>query len=212
MEKFMLGKKIGMTQIFDDNGKVVPVTVIQAGPCTVMQKKTVEDHGYEALQVGYEDVDSKKLNKPERGYFTKCNVNTKKVLKEFRVNNTSQYQLGQELRVEEMFSKGDKVDVSGTSKGKGFQGVMKRHGYSRGPETHGSHYHRGPGSMGGCSFPGRVFKGKKLPGHMGNEKVSVLNLVIVDVDSENKLLLLKGAVPGPKGSLISVRNAVKASK
>jgi large subunit ribosomal protein L3 len=212
MEKFILGKKIGMTQIFDEAGKVIPVTVIQAGPCTVIQKKTVEDHGYEALQVGYEDIDAKKLNKPEKGYFDRVKLSTKKFLREFRVDDIAKYQVGQEVKVEDMFAKGDKIDVAGTSKGKGFQGVIKRHGFSRGPETHGSNYHRRPGSMGGCSYPGRVFKGKKLPGHMGMEKVSVLNLQVVGVDGENKLLLVKGAVPGTKGALLTIKNSVKVGK
>lgn len=212
MEKFMLGKKIGMTQIFDEAGKVTPVTVVQAGPCTVVQKKTVDDHGYEAIQVGFEDVESKKLNKPDKGYFDKVKLSPKKILKEFRVADISKYELGQEIKLEEMFEKGDKIDVSGISKGKGFQGSIKRHNQSRGRETHGSHFHRAPGSMGACSYPGKVFKGKKLPGHMGHEKVSVQNLNVVGVDPENRLLLVKGALPGPKGTLLTIKNTVKVGK
>lgn len=212
MKKFMLGKKIGMTQIFDEAGKVTPVTVVQAGPCTVVQKKTVDDHGYEAIQVGFEDVESKRLNKPEKGYFDKVKLSPKKILREFRVTDTSKYELGQEIKLEEMFEKGDKIDVSGVSKGKGFQGSIKRHNQSRGRETHGSHFHRAPGSMGACSYPGKVFKGKKLPGHMGAEKVSVQNLNVVGVDPENRLLLVKGALPGPKGTLLTIKDTVKVGK
>lgn len=212
MEKFMLGKKIGMTQIFDEAGKVIPVTVVQAGPCTVVQKKTVDDHGYEAIQVGFEDVESKKLNKPEKGYFDKVKLSPKKILREFRVGDISKYELGQEIKIEEMFEKGDKIDVSGVSKGKGFQGSIKRHNQSTGRKTHGSHFHRAPGSMGACSYPGKVFKGKKLPGHMGYEKVSVQNLNVVGVDPENRLLLVKGALPGAKGTLLTIKNTVKVGK
>ncbi len=212
MKKFMLGKKIGMTQIFDEAGKVTPVTVVQAGPCTVVQKKTVDDHGYEAIQVGFEDVESKRLNKPEKGYFDKVKLSPKKILREFRVTDTSKYELGQEIKLEEMFEKGDKIDVSGVSKGKGFQGSIKRHNQSRGRKTHGSHFHRSPGSMGACSYPGKVFKGKKLPGHMGAEKVSVQNLNVVGVDLENRLLLVKGALPGPKGTLLTIKDTVKEGK
>lgn len=209
MKNFMLGKKIGMTQIFDENGKVIPVTVVQAGPCTVLQKKTMENHGYESVQVGFEDVENKKINKPTKGFFDKVKLSPKKIVREFRCEDISRFELGQELKVEDMFEKGDKIDVSGFSKGKGFQGNIKRHGQSGGGETHGSTYHRRVGSMGGCSFPGRVFKGKKLPGHMGMEKVSVQNLQVVGVDPENKLILIKGAVPGTKGTVLTIRNTVK---
>lgn len=205
-----MGKKIGMTQIFDENGLAVPVTVIQAGPCTVVQSKTVESDGYNAVKLGYEDVEEKKLNKPEKGVFSKANIPFKKYLKEFRVDDASEYEVGKEITVADMFADGDKVDVSGTSKGKGFQGVIKRYGFSRGNETHGSMYHRRVGSMGATSSPGRVFKGKKLPGHMGSEKVTVQNLDIVKVDTERNLLLIKGSVPGPKGGLLTIKNSVKA--
>lgn len=212
MEKFMIGKKIGMTQIFNEAGEIVPVTVIQAGPLTVTQKKTVENHGYQSVQVGYKDVDSKRLNKPENGFFEKIKVSAKKHLKEFRVPDAEKYEVGQEIKVEDMFQAGDSVDVFATSKGKGFQGSIKRHGQSTGRETHGSMYHRRVGAMGACAYPGRVFKGKKLPGHMGSENVNVQNLNVVSVDSENGLLIVKGAVPGPKGGMITIKDSVKKSK
>jgi len=212
MSKFILGKKIGMTQVFDENGIVIPVTVIQAGPCAVVQKKTVENDGYTAIKLGFEDVPEKKLNKPEKGLFSKINVTPKKYLREFRTEDIDKFEVGQQINVADMFSSGDRIDVSGISKGKGFQGVMKRFGSSRGPETHGSKYHRRVGTMGAGTSPGRVFKGKKLPGHMGLEKVTVQNLDVVKVDSERNLMLVKGAVPGPKGGLVIVRDTVKAGK
>ena len=212
MSKFILGKKIGMTQVFDENGIVIPVTVIHAGPCAVVQKKTVENDGYTAIKLGFENVPEKKLNKPEKGLFSKINVTPKKYLREFRTEDIDKFEVGQQINVADMFSSGDRIDVSGISKGKGFQGVMKRFGSSRGPETHGSKYHRRVGTMGAGTSPGRVFKGKKLPGHMGLEKVTVQNLDVVKVDSERNLMLVKGAVPGPKGGLVIVRDTVKAGK
>jgi large subunit ribosomal protein L3 len=212
MNKFILGKKIGMTQIFDENGIVIPVTVIQAGPCAVVQKKTIENDGYTALKLGFEDIPERKLNKPEKGMYAKVKVAAKRHLKEFRTDDISKYEVGQEVKVTDMFADGDKVDVSGISKGKGFQGVIRRFGTSRGPETHGSMYHRRVGSMGAGTSPGRVFKGKHEPGHMGLDKVTVQNLSVVRVDGERNLLLVKGAVPGPKGALVTVREAVKSGK
>lgn len=209
--KGILGKKIGMTQVFTENGNVVPVTVIEAGPMNVLQIKTADVDGYNAIQLGYEDIKEKKVNKPKKGHFNKAQVSFKKHLTEFRVEDVSGYEVGQELKAD-LFEAGDKVDVSGVSKGKGFQGVIKRHGQSRGPETHGSKYHRRPGSMGGSSDPSKVFKGKKLPGHMGHKNVTVQNLEIVSVDVDKNLLLVKGAIPGPKGGLLTIKESVKASK
>lgn len=212
MQKFILGKKIGMTQVFTEDGLVIPVTVIEAGPCSIVQKKTVENDGYNALKIGFQDIKDKKLNKPDRGLFSKIKADAKKYLREFKVDDIEKYEVGSEIKVSEMFQDGDKIDVSGISKGKGFQGVIKRHGQSIGPKTHGSRYFRRPGSMGAGTSPGRVFKGKKLPGHMGVDKVTIQNLRIEKVDSERNLLLVKGAVPGPKGTLLTVRSAVKCAK
>lgn len=212
MSKFIIGKKIGMTQIFNEAGLAIPVTVIQAGPCAVVQKKTDENDGYNALKLGYEEISDKKLNKPDKGAFTKVKVSARRYLKEFRTNEIDNYEVGQEIKVADMFSDGDKVDVSGISKGKGFQGVIKRYGQHRGPMSHGSKYHRRVGSMGSGTNPGRVFKGKKEPGHMGVDKVTVQNLEVFRVDSERNLLLIKGAVPGPKGGLIVVKGTVKTVK
>ena len=211
MNKGLIGRKIGMTQIFDESGKVIPVTVIEAGPCVVAQVKTVETDGYQAVQLGFGDIKEKKLTKPAKGHFTKVNVTPKKHLREFRLNSVEGLTVGQELKAD-IFTAGDKIDIQGTSKGKGFQGVIKRHGQSRGPMGHGSMYHRRPGSMGPTSTPGRVFKGKKLPGHMGVEKVTVQNLEVVKVDLDKNAILIKGSVPGNKGSILKIRNAVKASK
>lgn len=210
MNKFILGKKIGMTQIFNDIGLSIPVTVIQAGPCAVVQKKTVENDGYTALKLGFEEIPEKKLNKPDKGLFAKIKVSSRKYLKEFRTDDVAKYEVGQEVKVADMFNNGDKIDVSGISKGKGFQGTIKRYGQSGGPETHGSMYHRRVGSMGSNTSPARVFKGKRLPGHMGVDKITVQNLVVVKVDSERNLLLVKGAVPGPKGALLVVKGTVKS--
>lgn len=209
MKKAILGTKIGMTQIFDTDGKVIPVTVVAAGPCVVVQKKTVDNDGYEAVQVGFGEVKEKALNKPMKGHFAKADVANKKYLKEFRLDDCSALNVGDEIKAD-AFEAGEKIDVTGISKGKGFAGPMKRWGLHRGPMAHGSGYHRGSGSMGACSNPGRVMKGKKLPGHMGVVKVTVQNLEVVKVDAENNLILLKGAVPGAKGGLVTIRNSVKA--
>ena len=209
MKKAILGTKVGMTQIFGENGELIPVTVVLAGPCTVVQKKTTETDGYEAVQVGFGEVKEKKLNKPQKGHFAKADVANKKYLREFRLDDCSALNVGDEIKAD-IFEAGEKIDVTGISKGKGFAGPMKRWGLHRGPMTHGSGYHRGSGSMGACSNPGRVMKGKKLPGHMGVVRVTVQNLEIVKVDTENNLILLKGAVPGNKGGLVTIRNSVKA--
>ena len=214
--KGILGKKLGMTQIFTEEGIVVPVTVVEAGPNVVTQVKTVEKDGYNAIQVGFEDAKEKSLNKPQKGHLAAANV-LKKHLKEFRVDAVEEFTVGQEIKAD-LFAAGEKIDVTGTSKGKGFQGPIKRHGQSRGPESHGSRYHRRPGSMGACSFPGRVFKNKKLAGHMGSVKVTVQNmchiqnLEVVRVDADKNLILVKGAIPGPKGSMVTIKEAVKSSK
>ena len=209
MKKAILGTKVGMTQIFGENGELIPVTVVLAGPCTVVQKKTTETDGYEAVQVGFGDVKEKKLNKPQKGHFAKADVANKKYLREFRLDDCSALNVGDEIKAD-IFEAGEKIDVTGISKGKGFAGPMKRWGLHRGPMSHGSGYHRGSGSMGACSDPGRVMKGKKLPGHMGVVRVTVQNLEIVKVDAEQNLILLKGAVPGSKGGLVTIRNSVKA--
>ena len=208
--KGILGKKLGMTQIFTEEGIVVPVTVVEAGPNVVTQVKTVEKDGYNAIQVGFEDAKEKSLNKPQKGHLAAANV-LKKHLKEFRVDAVEEFTVGQEIKAD-LFAAGEKIDVTGTSKGKGFQGPIKRHGQSRGPESHGSRYHRRPGSMGACSFPGRVFKNKKLAGHMGSVKVTVQNLEVVRVDADKNLILVKGAIPAPKGSMVTIKEAVKSSK
>ena len=208
MEKAILGTKIGMTQIFAEDGVVVPVTVIVAGPCVVTQKKTVETDGYEAVQVGYGDVKEKALNKPQKGHFAKANTANKKYVREFRLADCSALNVGDEIKAD-VFAAGEKIDVSGISKGKGFAGPMK-HGLHRGPMTHGSKSKRVSGSMGMCSNPGRGLKGKVLPGHMGVQKVTIQNLEVVKVDAEQNLILVKGAVPGAKGGLVTIRNSVKA--
>jgi len=208
--KGILGKKLGMTQIFAEDGIVIPVTVVEAGPIVVTQIKTVEKDGYNAVQIGFGEAKEKSLNKPQKGHLAAANV-LKKHLKEFRVDSVEGYTVGQEIKAD-LFTAGEKIDVSGTSKGKGFQGPIKRHGQSRGPESHGSRYHRRPGSMGACSFPGRVFKNKKLAGHMGSVKVTVQNLEVVKVDADKNLILVKGAIPGPKGSVVTIKEAVKSSK
>ena len=210
MKKAILGKKIGMTQVFTEDGQLIPVSVIQAGPCQVVQKKTEEVDGYTAVQVGYEDKKERRANKPEKGHFQKAHVPVKKYLKEFKLDNAAELNVGDELTVEQ-FADGDVLDVTGTSKGHGFAGTIKRWGTHRGPMTHGSHYHRGPGSLGACSDPSRVFKGKKMPGHYGVVKVTIQNLDLVKIDKERNLLLVKGSIPGPKGGLVVVRNAVKAN-
>lgn len=212
MAKYILGKKIGMTQVFTEEGLALPVTVIEAGPCKVVQKKTIENDGYTALKLSFEDVSEKKLNKPDKGQFAKVKLAPARYLREFRTEDIDGFEVGQSITVADMFQAGDKIDVSGISKGKGFQGTIKRYGQSGGPETHGSMYHRRVGSMGSNTTPARVFKGKKLPGHMGSVKITVQNLNIVRVDNERNLILVKGAVPGPKGNLVIVKNAVKGSK
>ena len=209
MKKTIIGKKIGMTQIFDESGKVIPVTVIEAGPCVIAQVKTVESDGYNAIQLGFGDVKESKVNKPEKGHFAKASLTAKKHLREFRVDEVESYKVGDEIKAD-TFVKGDKIDVQGTSKGKGFQGVIKRHGQSRGPMGHGSMYHRRPGSMGPTSTPGRVFKGKKLPGHMGVQTITIQNLDVVAVDMDKNVILVKGSVPGVKGAILKIKTSVKA--
>ena len=208
--KAIIGKKVGMTQIFDENGFVIPVTVIEAGPCTVAQVKSVDTDGYNAVQLGFGDVKDKHINKPEKGHFAKSKLAAKKHLREFRVDSAD-VKVGDEVKAD-VFVAGDKVDVQGTTKGKGFQGVIKRHGQHRGPMGHGSMYHRRPGSMGATSTPGRVFKGKKLPGHMGVQTVTIQNLDVVRVDMDKNVLLVKGSVPGPKGAILKIKATVKSAK
>ncbi len=209
MEKAIIGKKVGMTQIFDEAGHVIPVTVIEAGPCTVVQKKTAEKDGYEAVQLGYEDVAEKKLTKPELGHLKKAGVSAKKVLKEFQLKNAADLNVGDEVKVD-TFAEGDHVDVTGISKGKGYAGVVKRHGAHRLKESHGSGpVHRHAGSMGSGTDPSRIFKGKIGAGHMGDEQVTVMNLDVVKVDSELGIIAVRGAIPGPKGGLVFLRNTVK---
>ena len=205
--KGILGKKLGMTQIFTEEGIVVPVTVVEAGPNVVTQVKTVEKDGYNAIQVGFEDAKEKSLNKPQKGHLAAANV-LKKHLKEFRVDAVEEFTVGQEIKAD-LFAAGEKIDVTGTSKGKGFQGAIKRHGQHRGPMKHGSKFHRHQGSNGACSSPSRVFKGKGMPGHMGCVKVTVQNLEVVRVDVEKNLLLIKGSVPGPKKGLVTIKETVK---
>lgn len=227
MKKAILGTKVGMTQIFNEDGVLVPVTVIQAGPCVVTQVKTVENDGYEAVQVGFvdkkekivsKDANGKKeirnrhgINKAEKGHFDKAGVSGKRYVREFKFENAQDYKLADEIKAD-IFAAGDKIDATAITKGKGFQGAIKRLGQHRGPMTHGSKFHRHQGSNGACSSPSRVFKGKGMPGHMGHVKATVQNLEIVRVDAENNLLLIKGAVPGPKKSLITIRESVKAAK
>ena len=209
--KALIGRKIGMTQIFDDEGHVIPVTAIEVGPCVITQIKTVEQDGYTAVQLGFGDVKENKLTKPVKGKFDKANVTPKKHLKEFRVDSVEGMNVGDELKAD-TFAAGDKVDVQGTSKGKGFQGVIKRWGQHRGPMGHGSMYHRRPGSMGPTSTPGRVFPGKHLPGHMGDVTVTVQNLEVVKVDLDKNVILVKGSVPGAKGAILRVKSSVKTKK
>lgn len=209
--KAILGEKIGMTQIFTDEGIVVPVTVVKAGPCVIVQKKTTETDGYDAVQVGFGNVREKSVNKPKAGHFAKADVKPTRWLREFRGDESAQAEdLGAVIKAD-VFEAGDKVDVSGISKGKGFQGVIARWGQHRGPMSHGSRYHRRPGSMGACASPGKVFKGKRLPGHGGVQRVTVQNLEIVKVDPAKDLLLIKGAIPGSKGGLVTIKTTVKSS-
>lgn len=210
MKKAIIGRKIGMTQIFDEQGKVVPVTVVEAGPCVVVQKKTNENDGYEAVQLGFGDVSPKHVNKPEAGHFKKNDLALKKTLKEFRLDDISAFNTGDVIKAD-VFAEGDVIDVAGVSKGKGFAGTIKRHNQHRLKETHGSGpVARQAGSMGACSSPSRIFKGKGMPGHLGCENVTVQNLVVVKVDAENNLIAVKGAVPGPKGGVVTICDAVKA--
>jgi large subunit ribosomal protein L3 len=211
MKKAILATKVGMTQIFNENGVLTPVTVLQAGPCVVTQVKTVENDGYSAVVVGYVDKKEKLVNKPMKGQFDKNEISYKRFLREFRFENAEEYSVKDEIKVD-IFAEGDKIDATAISKGKGFQGAIKRHGQSRGPMAHGSKYHRHAGSNGSATTPGRVFKGKKMPGHMGHVKVTVQNLEVVRVDAENNLILVKGAVPGPKKSLVTLKETVKANK
>ena len=210
MQKGIIGKKIGMTQIFDEAGKVIPVTVIEAGPCVVVQKKTVENDGYAALQLGYGDVKVQRVNKPMKGHFDKADVACKKTLKEFRLDDCDALNVGDIVKAD-TFAVGDAIDVIGTSKGKGFQGAIKRHNQHRLKETHGTGpVHRQAGSMGACSSPSRIYKGKGMAGHMGAEQVTVQNLEVVKIDAENNLIAIKGAVPGPKGGIVYIVDSVKA--
>ncbi len=209
--KAIIGKKLGMTQIFDENGYVIPVTVIEAGPCVVAQVKSKETDGYNAIQLGFGEVKDKHINKPEKGHFAKSKLTAKKHLREFRTNSTEDVKVGDEVKAD-VFTAGEKVDIQGITKGKGFQGVIKRHGQSRGPMGHGSMYHRRPGSMGSTSTPGRVYKGKKLPGHMGVQTVTIQNLDVVRVDMDKNVLLVKGSVPGPKGAILKIKATVKSAK
>ncbi len=205
MQKAIMGRKLGMTQVFAEDGKVTPVTVIEAGPCVVTQKKTVETDGYSAVQMGFVDKKESKMTKPLKGHFDKAGVPYKRFLSEFRLDNADELNVGDVVKAD-TFAVGEAVDVTGRSKGKGYAGTIKRWGTHRGPMTHGSGYHRGAGSLGACSSPSRVFKGKKLPGHLGNERVTIQNLDVVKVDTERNLLLVKGAVPGPKGGLLYIKD------
>ncbi len=225
MKKAILATKIGMTQIFDESGEMIPVTVLQAGPCCVTQIKTEENDGYAAVQVGFVDKKEKAVNvdatgkkevrnrhgvnKPQKGHFDKAGVSGKRFVREFKFENAADYNLADEIKAD-IFEAGDKIDATAISKGKGFQGAIKRHGQHRGPMTHGSKFHRHQGSNGACSSPSKVFKGKGMPGHMGSVKVTVQNLEVVRVDAENDLLLIKGSVPGPKKALVTIRESVKA--
>ena len=211
MKKAILATKVGMTQIFNEDGVLTPVTVLQAGPVVVTQVKTVENDGYSAVQVGFADKREKLVNKPLKGHFDKAGVSYKRYIREFKLEDAENYALGQEIKAD-IFVAGDKIDVTAISKGKGFQGAIKRQGQSRGPMAHGSKFHRHAGSNGSSSDPSRVFKGKKMPGQMGNKKVTVQNLEIVRVDAENNLLLVKGAVPGPKKAMVTIKETVKSGK
>ena len=209
MKKAILATKVGMTQIFNEDGVLTPVTVLQAGPCAVTQVKTVENDGYSAVQVGFVDRKEKATNKPEKGHFEKAGVAAKKYVREFRFENAEEYTVGQEIKAD-IFAEGDKIDATAKSKGKGYAGGIKRHGLKSGPSAHGSKYHRHAGSNGSATTPGRVFKGKKMPGHMGCKRVTIQNLEVVRIDVENNIILVKGAVPGPKKSLVMLKEIVKA--
>ncbi len=209
MKKAILGRKLGMTQVFNENGKLIPVTVVEAGPCVVIQKKTVEKEGYNAIQVGFADIHERLVNKPLKGHFGKAGASLKRFIKELRLEDVSAYEVGAEIKADS-FAAGERIDVSGISKGKGFAGVIKRWNFHRGPETHGSKFHRAVGSMGGSSSPSRTFKNKKMPGHMGNANTTVLNLEVVRIIPEKNLILIKGGVPGPNKGFLVIRNTVKA--
>jgi len=211
LKKAILATKVGMTQIFNEDGVLTPVTVLQAGPCVVTQVKTVENDGYSAVQVGFVDKRAKLVNKPLKGHFEKAGVSYKRYVREFKFEDAESYTLAQEIKAD-IFAAGDKIDVTAISKGKGFQGAIKRLGQHRGPMAHGSKFHRHQGSNGACSDPSRVFKGKGMPGQMGHKRITVQNLEVVRVDAENNLLLVKGAVPGPKKSLVTIKESVKVSK
>ena len=211
MKKAILATKVVMTQLFNEDGVLTPVTVLQAGPVVVTQVKNVENDGYSAVQVGFADKREKLVNKPLKGHFDKAGVSYKRYIREFKLEDAENYALGQEIKAD-IFVAGDKIDVTAISKGKGFQGAIKRHGQSRGPMAHGSKFHRHAGSNGSSSDPSRVFKGKKMPGQMGNKKVTVQNLEIVRVDAEDNLLLVKGAVPGPKKAMVTIKETVKSGK
>ena len=211
MKKAILATNVGMTQIFNDDGVLTPVTVLQAGPCVVTQVKTVENDGYSAVQVGFVDKREKLVAKPQKGAFDKAGVSYKRYVRELKLDDAESYEVKQEIKAD-MFAAGDKVDATAISKGKGFQGAIKRHGQSRGPMAHGSKYHRHAGSNGACSDPSKVFKGKRMAGHMGAKQITVQNLEVIRVDAENNLILVKGAVPGPKKALVTVKSTVKSGK
>ena len=211
MKKAILATKIGMTQVFNEDGVLTPVTVLAAGPCSVTQIKTVDNDGYSAVQVGFVDIREKLVNKPKKGHFDKAGVSYKRFVREFRFEDSENYSVGDEIKAD-IFEAGDKIDASAIAKGKGFQGAIKRHGQSRGPMAHGSKYHRHAGSNGACSSPSKVFKGKKMPGHMGGKKVTTQNLEVVSIDVENNIILVKGAVPGPKKALVTIKESVKSGK
>ena len=211
MKKAILATKVGMAQIFNEDGVLTPVTVLQAGPCVVTQVKTVENDGYNAVQVGFVDTREKLVNKPQKGHFDKAGVAYKKFVRELKLENAAEYALAQEIKAD-IFATGDKIDATAVSKGKGFQGAIKRLGQHRGPMAHGSKFHRHQGSNGACSDPSKVFKGKGMPGHMGSKQITIQNLEVVRVDAENNLLLVKGAVPGPKKALVTIKETVKSGK
>ena len=211
MKKAILATKVGMTQIFNEDGVLTPVTVLQAGPCVVTQVKTVDNDGYSAVQVGFVDKREKLVNKAQKGHFDKAGVSCKRFVREFRFENAEEYSVKDEIKAD-IFAAGDKVDATAIAKGKGFQGAIKRHGQSRGPMAHGSKFHRHQGSNGACSSPSRVFKGKGMPGHMGAKKITIQNLEVVRIDVDNNLILVKGAVPGPKKALVKIKETVKSGK
>ena len=211
MKKAILATKVGMTQIFNDEGVLTPVTVLQAGPCVVTQVKTVENDGYKAVQVGFVDKREKLVSKPVKGHFDKAGVSYNRFVREFRFENAEEYSVKDEIKAD-IFAAGDKIDATAISKGKGFQGAIKRHGQSRGPMAHGSKFHRHQGSNGACSDPSKVFKGKGMPGHMGSKRITIQNLEVVRIDAENNLILVKGAVPGPKKALVTLKETVKAAR